>query len=82
MSKKKETVSELFVNLFVREGSRYGYDEYTYEMLKVGVTEKQLPKAAFEFAMDNMPIEFDRLNKSEQKEVEKRLLKYFKGTLS
>lgn len=83
MSKKvKESVSELFVNMFVREGSRYGHDEYTSEMLNVGVTEKQLPSAALDFAMDNMPIEFDRLNQSEQKEVEKRLRKYFKGLLS
>jgi hypothetical protein len=84
MSKKKvkEQISELFVNLFVRVGERYGDYEYTYEMLNVGVTERQLPRAALEFAMDNMPLEFDRLNKSEQNEVEKRLKTYFKRSLS
>lgn len=83
MSKKaKEEISELFVKLFVNAGSRYAEYEYTSEMLNVGVTQKQLPSAALDFAMDNMPIEFDRLNQSEQKEVEKRLRKYFKGVLA
>ena len=84
MKKKKikEPVSELFVKLFVNVGSEYGNSEYTSEMLNVGVTERQLPQAALEFAMDNMPLEFDRLNNTEQDEVEKRLKKYFKGVLS
>jgi hypothetical protein len=51
-------------------------------MLNVGVTKRQLPIAALEFAMDNMPLEFDRLNKFEKDEVEKRLKTYFKRSLS
>ena len=80
--KIKESVSELFVNIMVREGQIYAEPEYTSEMINLGVTYKQLPRAAFEFAMDNMPTEFNRLNNTEQNEVEKRLLKYFKGVLS
>lgn len=81
MKTKKEPVSDLFVNFFVRIGSKYAQSEYTGEMLNVGVTYRQLPAAALDFAMDNMPTEFYRLNKSEQKEVEKRLRKYFKEQL-
>jgi hypothetical protein len=80
--KIKEPVSELFVKLFVNVGARYANSEYVSEMLNVGVTERQLPRAAFEFAMDNMPHEFNRLTQVEQKEVEKQLLKYFKGVLT
>ena len=82
MKKPKEQVSELFIHIMVREGQKYSHCEYTSEMLNVGVTEKQLPKAAFDFAIDNMPREFNRLSNSEQKEVEKRLRKYFKEQLT
>jgi len=80
MRKKNKTqISELFVNTLVREGQKFSHPEYADEMLRVGVTERQLPRAAFEFAMDSLPSEFYRLTAEEQKEVEKRLRKYYKG---
>jgi hypothetical protein len=81
MKKKKavkEPISELFVITLFKEGMQLCGDEHAYEMLKVGVTERQLPTAMYEFAMDSLPSEFDRLNNSEQEEVRKRLKKYFK----
>jgi hypothetical protein len=81
--KNKEPISEFFVNTMVNIGRAYAEPEYTSEMINVGVTYKQLPRAALEFAIDNMPHEFDtRLTNAERLEVEKRLLKYFKGVLS
>ena len=76
--KVKEPVSELFINLFVAENRHYCSYEYTYQMTLIGIKRRELPAAVLELAMDRMPVEFDRLNKSEQDEVEKRLRKYFK----
>ena len=79
--KNKEHVEECFVQAVVREGSKFAGSEYLSEMLNVGVTEKQLPRAALEFALDNICHLYSRLNKSEVKEVEKRLKKYFKDAV-
>jgi hypothetical protein len=80
--KVKEPVSDLFVRAIVNELKHYGDYEYTSEMLNVGVTERQLPAAVLDFALDAAPPEFHRLTSAEQDEVEKRLKKYFKESLS
>lgn len=81
MKKNKEHVEEVFVRAVVQEGQQYAGSEYLSEMLNVGVTERQLPRAALEFALDNICHLYSRLNTSEVKEVEKRLKKYFKDII-
>lgn len=80
--RKKEEVSEIFVQALVQVGAKYGQDEYVSEMYKVGIKARQIPAAALDFAMDNMPKEYDRLTTAEQFEVERRLKEYFKRLLS
>lgn len=77
-TKKKEQIEEVFVRATVDAGKRYSHVEYLEALLAVGAKEKNLRKAAFEFAMDNILHLTKRLNKSEVKEVEKRLKKEFK----
>jgi len=71
-------VENVFVNAVVREASVYAGDEYLSEMLKVGVSKRQLPRAAEEFALDNIDHLMWRLTDAEKKIALKMIRAHFK----
>jgi hypothetical protein len=78
VKKVEEFVEMVLVNAVLYEAERYTEPEYICEMLNVGVPKRELARACCDFALDSTYQLLIRLNNSEQKEVEKRLLKYCK----